>query len=1194
MAKVEATRTFYIDPIMAEADPQPEALAWGIIDTKANQFWTTFGVQGQGIVQANIDTGVQWDHPALVGAFKCPGDPGNAACWRDPSNICPGGTACDNNGHGTHVMGSQAGSDNPSLTWQAGMAPASQWIACKGCESSSCSQFALETCADWIVAPAGNPNNRPHVVNNSWGGGSACDGWYHPKVTAWRAAGTVPAFSAGNAGSGCNSLGQPSNYQDSFATAAHDVNRNIASFSSRGPAPQTGPCHPYDPYTKPNISSPGVNVCSSVPGNGWSCGYSGTSMSSPHTAGAVALLLSCNPSLIGQMAMIFEALQDNADAPPTGGNCGAPPTGNGNYTWGYGPLNILATGMMWCGDVEFGYLDGYVRDATTLAPIEGANVSAAPGYGPLAVTDPTGYYTMSLVPGTYNVTASATGYAPQTVSGIVIVTDTVTSQDFALTYQGQWMPGPSMCFDLTRFDAGYYPDGWIYVMGGRSGATTVGTIYRFNPETGVCQSTGASMPAPISNYSMNLVTNASGDLVFCTFGGRDSAGTQTLAVQCYNPVTNAASQVATLPSDYTGYTPAAQAVVANHVYVFGGFNPSSSPYELVRTDRFNPLNNTFTQVGNLTLGRGYIDAAAVDGAIYAFGGTAFDGTNLNAQVRTEVMADPGGAGTWDNPAVAELPTASAEGRAFGFDPGSPYGVENGVVLVGGGQWPGNTNLVRLYDIASDSYDATFPNLITARRNHAGAFVSDCVDPVSNGLPGMWVFGGRDQSDNPPYAPAEYYPLDCAEPGPPTASFTSDSPVCLGEAMQFTDTSGGNPPVNDWLWDLGDDLGTSTAQHPVYTYTAAGDYEVTLWVTNTAGSDWTMDTVTVNPLPEASFEYAPDTGLLPLTVYFTNTSEHAANPTWDFGDGNGDTGDYVHHTYATTGTFTVVLTVDSPYGCGQDEAESEIYVYFEMPPEASFAADPEMGCGAPLVVQFTDTSLAVPPVHEWLWHFGDGEMSTAQHPEHTYAEVGEFVVTLWVTNTLGSDMVTGTIHVHPLPLAMFDYEPTMGFAPLLVTFTNTSMYGEDPVWDLGDGNMGAGDEVTHTYELTGTFTVMLTVTSPYGCGEATASAQVTVYEPGTCIPVTIVEVTQAADGCVVDFGATLTGDPPFTYLWSFALGTFDVPAPQVDFGATGVYTGTLEAWNCDGDGYDTHDFTVDVTCDEPPPPVFKIYLPLIVK
>jgi len=354
VAYVRAPVIYYVDPIIGQASSLAATTAWGITDTKANQFWTTYGVQGDGIVVANIDTGVQWNHPALVNAFNCT-SPSDPACWRDPANICGSAGACDNNGHGTHTMGTMVADDNPSLTYIAGMAPNAKWIACKGCESNSCSDSSLNACADWILAPGGSPANRPNVVNNSWGGGGG-DAWYRAKVQAWSAAGIFPAFSAGNDGPSCGTIGSPGDYQESFASAAHSSGRAIASFSGRGPSD-----FGHDPYTKPNISAPGVGVCSTVPTNSWSCTYSGTSMASPHTAGAVALLWSCNPSLIGQIDQTFQLLQNNADTPPAG-TCEAPGDG-GNYTFGYGYLNVLQAGQAGC-------------NATPTAPAAPTNLAA--------------------------------------------------------------------------------------------------------------------------------------------------------------------------------------------------------------------------------------------------------------------------------------------------------------------------------------------------------------------------------------------------------------------------------------------------------------------------------------------------------------------------------------------------------------------------------------------------------------------------------------------------------------------------------------------------------------------------------------------------------------------------------------------------------------------------------------------------
>jgi hypothetical protein len=148
--------------------------------------------------------------------------------------------------------------------------------------------------------------------------------------------------------------------------------------------------------------------------------------------------------------------------------------------------------------------------------------------------------------------------------------------------------------------------------------------------------------------------------------------------------------------------------------------------------------------------------ATPDGIIYAFGGDTFDGGSLIAQTIAEKM-DPT-IGTWDDASVADLPTAGDEGRAFGFNSDSVYGIANQIVIATLAQWSGASAEVILYDVATNMYDITFEDLINARRNHAGVFIPTNSDDPNDGLPGMWVFGGYLTGDNPPYAPAEFYPL----------------------------------------------------------------------------------------------------------------------------------------------------------------------------------------------------------------------------------------------------------------------------------------------------------------------------------------------------------------------------------------------------------------------------------------------------
>jgi len=420
--EVEAFRANYthpLEPIERGAEVNaPVGPSWNIVLVGADRVWRDFGVRGDGITVANIDTGVEYTHPALFPNYKCGSGP-HDDCWYDPSAICPPGQPCDNVGHGTHTMGTMVGDDDPTLSYNVGMAPNAQWIACKGCEDWSCSDFALNACADWILAPNGNPDHRPNVVNNSWGGGG-CQDWYRTAVEAWRAAGIFPAFSAGNSGPGCGSLGSPGDYPESFASGASDADDQIAGFSSRGPS-----CWGE---IKPEVAAPGVDVCSTVPGGGFECtGWSGTSMASPHSAGLVALLWSANLSLIGNIETTERLITSTAVC-RTDLSCGGEECHNNVYGWGridaYAAVQLV---------VSQGYLEGYVRDESG-TPLGGATILARrrtttiTGY-----TDPTGYYTMSLPAGTYTVTAALYGYAPQTVTGVEIITDTTTTQNFTLT-----------------------------------------------------------------------------------------------------------------------------------------------------------------------------------------------------------------------------------------------------------------------------------------------------------------------------------------------------------------------------------------------------------------------------------------------------------------------------------------------------------------------------------------------------------------------------------------------------------------------------------------------------------------------------------------------------------------------------------------------------------------------------------------
>src|SRR5690606_18118605 len=154
------------------------ALEWGLSNIRAPEAWEAFGAQGEGIVVANIDTGVQFDHPALVNQYR--GNLGGSFDhnynWFDPAGVCgsPESGPCDNADHGTHTMGTIVGDDLAGN--QIGVAPRARWIAAKGCEDLNCSNEALLSSGQWLLAPTDlngenpRPDLRPNIINNSWSG----------------------------------------------------------------------------------------------------------------------------------------------------------------------------------------------------------------------------------------------------------------------------------------------------------------------------------------------------------------------------------------------------------------------------------------------------------------------------------------------------------------------------------------------------------------------------------------------------------------------------------------------------------------------------------------------------------------------------------------------------------------------------------------------------------------------------------------------------------------------------------------------------------------------------------------------------------------------------------------------------------------------------------------------------------------
>jgi uncharacterized repeat protein (TIGR01451 family) len=207
-----------------------------------------------------------------------------------------------------------------------------------------------------------------------------------------------------------------------------------------------------------------------------------------------------------------------------------------------------------------------------------------------------------------------------------------------------------------------------------------------------------------------------------------------------------------------------------------------------------------------------------------------------------------------------------------------------------------------------------------------------------------------------------------------------------------------------------DLGTVTPSvkqtvdgEAVVTFTA-GAVQGQATVLATTGEITSVVSIQVSDLalPIADFTASPQSGTMPLTVIFSDTSQSDPNGwIWDFGDGTSSMKRNPTHVYSGTGTFTVSLIASNALGSDSLTRSSYIVVIEPMAPQADFLASPTLGF-APLTVTFTDQSSHSPTT--WLWHFGDGSTSTEQNPTHTFTLPGIYTVTLTASNLQGIDTI----------------------------------------------------------------------------------------------------------------------------------------------------------------------------------------------
>ncbi|UAY51015.1 PKD domain-containing protein [Ferruginibacter albus] len=393
---------------------------------------------------------------------------------------------------------------------------------------------------------------------------------------------------------------------------------------------------------------------------------------------------------------------------------------------------------------------------------------------------------------------------------------------------------------------------------------------------------------------------------------------------------------------------------------------------------------------------------------------------------------------------------------------------------------------------------------------------------------------------------------------------SASPVsgCAPLTVTFQDLSSGSP--TGWQWDLGN--GTiSTQQSPTTTYFNAGNYTITLTISDINGNDSIKKNqyITVYDKPTANFSISSTTGCFPLRAGFTDLSSSGSgtitNWDWDFGDGNSDTLQNAYHKYASTGNYAVALKVTNSNGCSNILIKPAL-VKVTNGVKPGFINSTPVHCKAPETISFTNTSTG-PGTLTYQWNFGDGNTSTVQNPSNSYLTSDTFSVQLIVKSSSGC---TDTL-LKTDSLIIRNYQtklsgPDSVCINTAANFNNISQpLPTTSFWNFGDGDTSSSFNPSKTWITAGVFTIKLK--NDYGVCTDSISKPIKV----TSSPVVKFSVADTI-GCVAPFSTQFvdSSSGAVSWFWDFGDGkTSTQKNPLHTFDSLKSYTVSLTVTNAAG-------------------------------
>lgn len=336
-----------------------------------------------------------------------------------------------------------------------------------------------------------------------------------------------------------------------------------------------------------------------------------------------------------------------------------------------------------------------------------------------------------------------------------------------------------------------------------------------------------------------------------------------------------------------------------------------------------------------------------------------------------------------------------------------------------------------------------------------------------------------------------------------------------------------------VWNFGD--GTICTDHdPIYTFTQAGSYIVSLAVNNGCSYDTTQSvpiTVYPNPLPKFSFT---DSICANTPTVYNNLTTGINGLSWDFGDGSPvSILQNPIHTFTSYGTFNTVLTVENSNGC---KSSQEMPVHVRFTPQSSFNVSQTSGC-SPLKITFTNSTDSVTYNH-YIWNMNNGSSSVLLSPPSkiftniSHCQDSIYNVMLIANNANCIDTSYTPITVHPRPLSDFntDNDTYCSFVPhTKVLFKQQSQCANEFKWGINGNAVSSNINFEYSFIDNKAYEVSMIAINQYLCRDTTIKPYIIYPVADSIIKMGMTE------GCEPLDALFKTTQPGLSYEWSFGDG-----------------------------------------------------------